>query len=58
MIDNVKSKVKILGDGEIEKKLKIEVDLFSKSAEEKIKKAGGEIKKIELKKKNKKDKDK
>ncbi|NQU99939.1 MAG: 50S ribosomal protein L15, partial [Parcubacteria group bacterium] len=37
LIDDIKLKVKILGDGEIEKKLKIEVDFFSKSAEEKIK---------------------
>lgn len=51
LIDNIESKVKILGEGKIEKKLKIEIDLFSKSAEEKIKKAGGEIKKVELKKK-------
>lgn len=54
LINNVKSKVKILGDGEIKKKLKVEVDLYSKNAEEKIKKAGGEVKKIELKSQGKK----
>ena len=39
--------IKILGDGELSKKLTFEVDKVSKSAEEKIKKAGGEIKLIE-----------
>lgn len=38
------SKVKILGDGEITKKLHFQNILFSKSAGEKIKKAGGTIK--------------
>lgn len=33
--------VKILGDGELTKKLTVKVDSVSKSAEEKIKKAGG-----------------
>ncbi len=54
LIDNLKIKVKILGEGNIDKKLIVEVDSFSKSAEDKIKKAGGEIKKIELKKKERK----
>jgi len=35
--------VKILGDGEITKPLKVKAHKFSKSAEEKIKQAGGEI---------------
>ncbi|PIU83023.1 MAG: 50S ribosomal protein L15 [Elusimicrobia bacterium CG06_land_8_20_14_3_00_38_11] len=35
--------LKILGDGEIKKPLKITADKFSKSAVEKIKKAGGEV---------------
>ena len=35
--------VKILGDGELTKPLKVKAHKFSKSAEEKIKKAGGEI---------------
>lgn len=39
--------IKILGDGELTKKLTFEVDKVSKSAEEKITKAGGEIKLIE-----------
>jgi large subunit ribosomal protein L15 len=33
--------VRILGDGEVTKKLTVKADHFSKSAEEKIKKAGG-----------------
>lgn len=52
--------IKILGDGELSKKLSFVVDKVSKSAEEKIKKAGGDIKLIEkvkyVAKKEKKDK--
>lgn len=39
-----KDGIKVLGDGEFAKKLAFEVDKLSKSAEEKIKQAGGEIK--------------
>jgi len=39
-----KPRVKILGDGQIDKKFNFESVLVSKSAEEKIKKAGGNIK--------------
>jgi len=35
--------IKILGDGEITKKLRIKADSFSKSAREKILKAGGSV---------------
>lgn len=35
--------VKILGDGELKKKLTVDVDAVSKSAEEKITKAGGSV---------------
>ncbi|MDA7978764.1 MAG: 50S ribosomal protein L15 [Pirellulales bacterium] len=35
--------LKILGDGELAKKLKVSAHKFSKSAEEKIKQAGGEV---------------
>jgi large subunit ribosomal protein L15 len=35
--------VKILGDGELTKALKVKAHKFSKSAEEKIKNAGGEV---------------
>jgi len=38
--------VKVLGNGEIKKKLKVDANKFSKSAEEKIKAAGGEVKVI------------
>jgi large subunit ribosomal protein L15 len=38
--------VKILGTGEIKGKLQVEVNAFSKSAQEKIESAGGSIKKI------------
>jgi large subunit ribosomal protein L15 len=40
-----RDKVKILGNGNIEKKLTVHAHKFSKSAKEKIEKAGGEIKK-------------
>lgn len=49
LINSIKSKVKILGDGDIKKKLKISADFFSNSAAEKIKKAGGEIEKLDVK---------
>ncbi len=38
--------VKILGSGELKAKLQVEVNAFSKSAQEKIESAGGSIKKI------------
>ena len=47
IVNLVEDGIKILGDGELSKKLTFEVDKVSKSAEEKIKKAGGEIKLIE-----------
>jgi large subunit ribosomal protein L15 len=43
LIRNLRNKVKILGDGELTKKFKIEAGKFSKAAEEKIKAVGGEI---------------
>jgi len=49
LIRKMKSKVKILGDGELSKKLVISNCAVSKNAEEKIKKAGGEIKSLCLK---------
>ena len=42
-----KDGIKILGEGDFTKKLTFEVEKVSKSAEEKITKAGGEIKLIE-----------
>lgn len=56
LINSQNAKVKVLGDGEINKKLKVEVDLYSKSAGEKIEKVGGEAKIIENKKFAKKSK--
>lgn len=44
LIDTIKKGVKILGEGELKKKLVIEGCLLSKSAKEKIEKAKGEIK--------------
>ena len=38
-----KKPLKILGQGEVSKKINIKADAFSKSAEEKIKSAGGTI---------------
>jgi large subunit ribosomal protein L15 len=38
-----RDRVKILGNGDIDKKLKVHAHNFSKSAKEKIEKAGGEI---------------
>ena len=49
MIDADGGMIKILGDGEMTKKLIVEADKFSKSAAEKINAAGGEAKVIEKK---------
>ena len=38
-----KDKIKLLGRGEIEQKIEIEVHAFSKSAKEKVEKAGGSV---------------
>lgn len=43
MIKSAKARLKILGDGELTKKFIVEADAFSKSAKEKIEKAGGSI---------------
>ncbi|MFH1253329.1 MAG: 50S ribosomal protein L15 [Candidatus Uhrbacteria bacterium] len=43
LVNSIGSGIKILGDGEIKHRLIIKGCLVSKSAEEKIKKAGGEI---------------
>ncbi len=50
IIKDASKKVKILGSGEISSVLNITADAFSKSAEEKIKKAGGSIFLRDLKK--------
>lgn len=44
LVDSVKSKVKILGDGELTKKLDVTAHKFSKSAEQKISGCGGMVK--------------
>jgi large subunit ribosomal protein L15 len=44
LVDSIKSRVKILGDGELTKKLDVTAHKFSKSAEEKIAGCGGAIK--------------
>ena len=41
LIDNMKSRVKILGKGDLTKKLQVAAHKFSKSAEQKIKASGG-----------------
>jgi large subunit ribosomal protein L15 len=44
LVDSVKSKVKILGDGELTKKLDITAHKFSKRAQQKISGCGGTAK--------------
>lgn len=44
LVANAKTPIKILGTGELTKKLTVSVDKFTKTAEEKITKAGGEAK--------------
>jgi len=46
LICNLKSKVKILGDGDLSKKLQVTAHKFSKSAEQKIVASGGAAKLI------------
>ncbi|MDH4237974.1 MAG: 50S ribosomal protein L15 [Phycisphaerae bacterium] len=46
LIDSLKSKVKILGNGELTKKLEVTAHRFSKSAEQKIVDCGGKAKLI------------
>lgn len=46
LIDGLKSKVKILGDGELTKKLEVAAHKFSKTAEQKIVGCGGTAKVI------------
>ena len=41
LLSNLKSKIKILGDGELTKKLQISANKFSKAAEQKIVASGG-----------------
>jgi large subunit ribosomal protein L15 len=50
LINDVKSPVKILGNGEITKSIKVEVNAISASAKEKIEKAGGTVTVLGVKK--------
>ena len=43
LINKNSQKLKILGTGDVKEKINIEADLISKSAEEKLKKAGGTV---------------
>lgn len=55
LIKKIETPIKILGDGEITSAVTVFADAYSKSAKEKIEKAGGkaEIRKLEIKKKKK-----
>ena len=44
LVDSTSSKVKIIGDGELTKKLDVSAHKFSKSAQEKISSCGGSAK--------------
>ena len=44
IVKNIRSGVKVLGEGELKKKLTVSAHKFSKTAEEKIKAASGKIK--------------
>ncbi len=46
LVSKIKPRVKILGNGDLTKKIIIEECIISKNAEEKIKKAGGEVRLI------------
>jgi large subunit ribosomal protein L15 len=46
LIDSIKSKVKILGKGDLTKKLQVTAHKFSKNAEQKISASGGIVKMI------------
>jgi large subunit ribosomal protein L15 len=46
LVGSIKSKIKILGDGELTKRLEITAHKFSKNAEQKIVASGGTVKVI------------
>jgi ribosomal protein L15 len=46
LISTLKKPVKVLGNGELKTKVQLEVNSFSKSAQEKIEAAGGKITKL------------
>ncbi len=43
LIKNLKKEVKILGSGDLKKKLTVQAHSFSKAAEDKVKEAGGKV---------------
>ena len=43
IINKKSSKLKVLGSGEVKQKINIEADFFSRSAKEKLEKAGGSV---------------
>ena len=43
LVRNLKARVKVLGDGELKKALKIQAHRFSKQAKKKIEAAGGQV---------------
>ena len=49
ILKNVQDGIRILGNGELTKKLTVRANGFTKSAEEKITAAGGQVEKIEVK---------
>ncbi len=48
LVRGVFDRIKVLGNGELDKKLTVEANAFSKSAKEKIEKAGGTVTVIEI----------
>ncbi|MHC4757852.1 MAG: 50S ribosomal protein L15 [Planctomycetota bacterium] len=44
LVNNLKSRIKILGDGDLTKNLQVEAHKFSKTAEQKIVASGGSVK--------------
>jgi len=52
LVPSCKSKVKILGDGELTKKLQVTAHKFSRAAEQKIVGCGGTVRKIRQKREN------
>jgi large subunit ribosomal protein L15 len=46
LVSSTKKPIKVLGKGELKTKVKLEVNAFSKSAQQKIENAGGSITKI------------
>ena len=54
LIDSARDRVKILGDGELNRRLSVVAHKFSRSAEQKITSAGGTVELVQKKSKRKK----